>query len=85
MCGFMSQVGWLVSTKFFNPVLVMNCGLMSAFISQMFGVWFGIDETPGILTVTGVILIILSVNFIQNDNTKESSNNYQNAEIESKD
>jgi hypothetical protein len=42
----------------------MNCLLLEPIISQVLGVFLNLDEIPGPMTFSGVILIIIAINII---------------------
>ena len=65
LTGFMAMSGYIIATKLFNPVVVMNCFLIQPALSQMIGVMLDIDEVPGNMTWVGITLIALAINIIQ--------------------
>mmetsp|Transcript_4783 Transcript_4783/g.8206 ORF Transcript_4783/g.8206 Transcript_4783/m.8206 type:complete len:171 (-) Transcript_4783:161-673(-) len=63
--GFFGYCGYIISTKYFSSLVIMNVLLVEPLVSQLLGVYLEIDEKPGILTFLGVVAIIGAINLIQ--------------------
>ena len=65
MSGFWGSAGYVVAAMYFSPLVVMNSFLLEPGISQVIGVFIGIDEWPGPMTWCGILTIILAVNLLK--------------------
>ena len=78
LAGFWGQSGYVLAAYYHPPIIVMNCLLLEPFISQMIGVYMGIDSWPGVMTWIGVVLLSISLNIIvyyKNKMQKEENKN----------
>lgn len=55
---FFGSVGYVLSMQFYSPMTCMNAYLLEPFFAQILGLLFGIDKSPGIVTILGVIAIV---------------------------
>ena len=54
---FFGSVGYVLSMQFYSPITCMNAYLLEPVFAQLLGCIFGIDKSPGIVTILGVIAI----------------------------
>ena len=64
MGGFWGICGYILAMKYYPPTVAVNCLLLEPLISQLLGVYWGIDEVPGLLTWLGVAIVMLAINLL---------------------
>ena len=64
LSGFWGLCGYIIALNYYSSIFVMNLLLLEPFASEIVGIFYKIDHTPGPMTLVGLTMICFALNLV---------------------